>query len=174
MEWGPIKDYSAPLLDESETEKIPESFYKAFSVVFGVIDHPGDALNYLYHLNWLMEQKKGGGKLQREKIIKIREEVARSENESKTPFGVPEYDCHHVLPRSRDPRNEYFKDDQIVELPKKFHAAWHVLFANLYGDEIILFLTEVFTVLEFKSAGDEYKLKWMTNDLRKKRFYSRA
>lgn len=46
------------------------------------------------------------------------------------------YSFHHEKPRSRGGR-------KVVELPKEFHSAWHVLFQNLYGEECVRFIKEV-------------------------------
>jgi hypothetical protein len=45
------------------------------------------------------------------------------------------YSGHHVVPRSRDASSE-----RVVELPKLFHTALHVVFENLYGQEMITFI----------------------------------
>ncbi len=45
------------------------------------------------------------------------------------------YSKHHVVPTSRN------KDSKkVTELPKLFHASWHVLFENLYDKEIEVFI----------------------------------
>ena len=47
-----------------------------------------------------------------------------------------EYTTHHWKPKSRGG-----DDKTTVKLPAEFHRAWHALFQNLYGSEIIYFLT---------------------------------
>ena len=44
---------------------------------------------------------------------------------------------HHNIPSSRS------KFGKEVKLPDKFHKSWHILFGNLYGREIELFIEEV-------------------------------
>lgn len=46
------------------------------------------------------------------------------------------YSFHHEIPRSRGGR-------RVVELPKEFHSAWHVLFQNMMRDEIVSFIIDV-------------------------------
>ena len=50
---------------------------------------------------------------------------------------------HHTIPRSRGGRQE-----NTVEMPKDFHAAWHIVFGNLYGKECIEFIGMVNRMME--------------------------
>lgn len=45
---------------------------------------------------------------------------------------------HHVIPKSRGGRK-----GRVVEIPDYFHKAWHALFENLYGEEVVQFIREV-------------------------------
>ena len=49
------------------------------------------------------------------------------------------YTRHHVIPFSRYPKN-CKKEKQEVLLPKKFHDAYHTIFANLAPIEAIDFM----------------------------------
>ena len=53
------------------------------------------------------------------------------------------YSNHHVVPTSRGGGN-----GKTTLLPKLFHAAWHVVFGNLYGDELLIFVSQVNRLLE--------------------------
>ena len=55
------------------------------------------------------------------------------------------YSEHHTIPRSRGGKTE------TVFLPKLFHASWHVIFGNLYGDEIVLFIKAVNLLMKTKT-----------------------
>ena len=44
------------------------------------------------------------------------------------------YDKHHIIPKSRGGK------DKTIELPVKFHRAWHTIFGNLYGEETVDFI----------------------------------
>lgn len=46
------------------------------------------------------------------------------------------YNEHHVKPSSRGGK-------RTVRLPRKFHEAWHVLFQDLYDEEIELFVSDI-------------------------------
>lgn len=53
------------------------------------------------------------------------------------------YSNHHVVPRSRDASSH-----RTVELPKLFHTALHIIFENLHGQEMILFMQILNTKME--------------------------
>ncbi len=62
-----------------------------------------------------------------------------------------EYSNHHARPQSR------FTGGNEVLLPKKFHSAWHLLFGNMCGREIELFIKEVNKLMLIKdkiTAGE--------------------
>ncbi len=138
MNWKRKRNETAPLLDEIGSSRFPDSFYAAFSVVFGDISSRKKLFVFLENLNNLMNWKKGGGKIERKEIIMLRSngylDVTRSCS----------YDSHHVKPRSRDHRISEKKKDQVVTIPERFHQAWHMLFLNLYNQEIIDFLEYIF------------------------------
>ena len=71
------------------------------------------------------------------------------------------YSSHHVRPKSRGGRN-----GKQIELPIKFHEAWHTIFGNLYGDETIAFLywlnakyeeQDILTEAEMEEERDKIK-----------------
>ncbi len=56
-----------------------------------------------------------------------------------------EYSLHHTHPQSR------FHGGNEVLLPKKFHNAWHTLFGNMRGAEIIVFVREINKRMEYSN-----------------------
>ncbi len=65
------------------------------------------------------------------------------------------YTSHHHPPESRG-------GTQTTELPKKFHQAFHVVFHNLKGDELLVFLKELQMLLERQdkvTAGELHDLR---------------
>ncbi|MGM0439274.1 MAG: hypothetical protein ACQEP3_02485 [Patescibacteria group bacterium] len=156
MRWKDRDFYSAPLLDRCQQE-IPTSFYRSFAIVFGSIRKPKKALLYLEKINSLMDQKRGGGRLQKAEIYDVR-------NEHNNLAAPVIYDDHHVRPTSRDPRPDYCKNDQEVQLPKVFHASWHIMFLNLFGNEVIIFLQRFFRTLEKGEKIDFYKINDYVED----------
>ncbi len=42
--------------------------------------------------------------------------------------------------------------NKTVGLPKGFHKAFHEVFGNLYGQELILFVTELNSLMEIKDS----------------------
>lgn len=149
MNWKAIEHYEAPMLDEFPIST-PESFYRSFAIVFGSILRKEEAFSFIERINQMMAEKKGGGRLKKESILK-----ARNEGCDISEFVF--YDNHHVTPSSRDDRPSIYRYDQVVELPKKFHAAWHVLFLNLYGREILIFLERLFYILRRDDEFEYYK-----------------
>ena len=153
MNWKPRKSYFAPMLEEDYLITTPDHFYRSFAIVFGSISNEADAYQFIGHLNKMMENRKGGGKLLKREILAI-----RGEGYDVTEHAL--YNRHHVTPSSRDHRHPEIKTDEVVKLPEKFHAAWHGLFANLYGEEVLIFLNKLFYFLSRKEAFDysEYNM----------------
>jgi hypothetical protein len=58
-----------------------------------------------------------------------------------------EYSKHHIVPRSRGGRQ-----GRTIKIPATFHDAWHKVFGNLYGEELVEFIRE-FNELMDKSAS---------------------
>jgi hypothetical protein len=54
---------------------------------------------------------------------------------------------HHVRPRSRKG-----KSNKLVRLPKGFHRAFHEVFGNLYGQEVVLFTKQLNMLMESKKG----------------------
>ena len=52
---------------------------------------------------------------------------------------------HHIVPRSRE------RNGNVVEVPERFHVAWHIIFENLYGKECIEFIELVNKMMEMDS-----------------------
>ena len=154
MNWKAREYYFAPMLEEGYLIKTPDHFYRSFALVFGGITNETDAYQFIRHLNQMMKNRKGGGKLLKREILAIRGEG----------YDVTEhtsYNRHHVTPSSRDHRHSEIKSDkEIVKLPENFHAAWHGLFCNLYGEEVLIFLNKLFYFLSRKEAFEysEYNI----------------
>lgn len=51
---------------------------------------------------------------------------------------------HHVIPRSR------YNNKKVVRVPSNFHSAWHIVFENLYGMELLIFVYELSKQMETK------------------------
>ena len=65
------------------------------------------------------------------------------------------YTEHHHPPQSRG-------GTQTTELPKKFHQSFHVVFHNLKGDELLVFIKDLLILLEEKekiTAGELHDLR---------------
>ncbi len=146
MNWKPIEHYDSELLENYQID-VPTHFYRSFSILFGSIRRKGDAIDFIWSLNQLMDLEKGGGKIKKETILNMRGE---SWDISQLSF----YDKHHVIPSSRDDRPAICKLDQVVHLPEKFHAAWHGVFSNLHGKETIIFLEKIFYYLKREDQFD--------------------
>ena len=52
---------------------------------------------------------------------------------------------HHIIPRSRRHNSR-----KTVGLPKGFHTGLHIVFGNLYGEEMIEFIKELNRLMEVK------------------------
>ncbi len=109
-------------------------------------------------INKLIDRKKQKRKIEKDEIIELRNRSCLTINITEYCF----YNNHHVVPRSRDSRLPELKDDQVVKVPEIFHRAWHILFLNLYGKEIISFLERVlFFVQRRKEIITHYILQQM-------------
>ena len=153
MNWKSRDHYFATMLEEDYPIHTPDHFYRSFALVFGSITNESDAYEFIGRLNLIMDKRKGGGKLLKREILDMR-------NEGYDITEHASYNRHHVIPSSRDCRDPKTRTDQVVKLPEKFHAAWHGLFANLYGEEVLMFLNKLFYFLSRKEAFDyaEYNL----------------
>jgi hypothetical protein len=72
------------------------------------------------------------------------------------------YSEHHVIPRSRGGEKE-----KIVLLPKLFHTGWHIVFGNLYGKEIEIFIKEVNHLLKIKDTISAHELEQLRNRIKR-------
>ena len=167
MNWRDREKYHAPLLEEEFHIEAPDSFYRSFAIVFGNIKNKTDAFFFIKGMNNLMTENKGGGRVEKECILNLRKEHCDLND-----FVV--YDNHHVRPSSRDNRPKICKYDQIVELPEKFHASWHILFLNLYGKEVILFLERLFYLLKKNSQFSYHEFNRHVKNIREGRAKSRV
>ena len=71
---------------------------------------------------------------------------------------------HHVKPRSRDHSSK-----RTVELPKGFHTAIHIVFGNLYGDEMVYFIQELNRLMKTKSSITGKELEEIRNKVKERR-----
>ncbi len=76
-----------------------------------------------------------------------------------------EYSSHHTFPQSR------FEDSSEVLLPKKFHQAWHTLFLNLTGREIIHFIERLNILMEMKDKITAGELEQLRNEIKAMKIY---
>lgn len=150
MKWKRRKKCNAPILDKTDPLKFPNTFYTAFSTVFGRIKDEKRALRFLKSLNREMNRLKGGGKLTKNEILELRKE-------SVDVTRLCTYTDHHVTPTSRDDRPKGVETiDERVLIPAKFHAAWHIIFLNLYDEETIEFLERIFFILGSNKENIDY------------------
>ncbi len=154
---------SSPLLDRFEF-RFPSSFYNAFSDVFGQIEEEKEAFFFLEELNQIMNQRRGGGIVQIEEIVYLREQEFFKN-------GLYIYNEHHVVPISRDGRRRVEADDQVVRLPEKFHASWHGVFFNLYDGETIDFLERFLYILRKKMEFDYSGLQKLAGSIMQEKKY---
>ena len=66
------------------------------------------------------------------------------------------YTNHHIKPKSRG-------GTKTTKLPKAFHQSWHVLFQDMYAEEIIIFIKDLQTLFAQKNKVTAKEL----HDLRK-------
>ncbi len=147
--WRKTENLRAPILDRFYNSQFPDSFYSAFSLIFGEIKKEKEAIRFLKDLNKVMERRKGGGKLYNYEIAEIRNSDGYFDVTKLTA-----YNEHHVKPRSRDTRDDYSKRDQVILIPEKFHTAWHMIFLNLYAHETIEFLKFIFFICRCKESKE--------------------
>jgi hypothetical protein len=76
-----------------------------------------------------------------------------------------EYSSHHIFPQSR------FDDENTVLLPKKFHTAWHTLYLNLTGREIIYFTERLNILMMVKSKITAGELEQLRNEIKAMKIY---
>jgi hypothetical protein len=76
-----------------------------------------------------------------------------------------EYSQHHIFPQSR------FDDENTVLLPKKFHTAWHTLFLNLTGREIMHFIERLNILMMLKSKITAGELEQLRNEIKAMKIY---
>lgn len=158
-----FRERGSPLLNKYPLS-YPESFYGAFSLVFGKIDDEDEAFLFLEDLNKRMDEEKGGG------VIRIREIIYLRKEEN--IFGGPcTYNSHHVTPLSRGKRPKTEMNHEVVRLPEDFHASWHIVFFNLYDEETILLLEKIFTLLRMKIEIDYNSLQELVGGVMKSRAY---
>lgn len=69
------------------------------------------------------------------------------------------YTDHHVTPRSRGGK-------RTVQLPDAFHESWHVLFGNMYAEEIILFIKDIQVLFEQKEKITASELHDLRNEIK--------
>ncbi len=72
---------------------------------------------------------------------------------------------HHSRPQSR------FQGGNEVLLPKKFHSAWHLLFGNMRGKEIELFIVEVNKLMEYKDKITAHELEELRKEVKELGIY---
>lgn len=149
MNWENRNHYNSPILNKKGPFKLPDTFYTAFSIVFGKIRREKRAIRFLESLNKEMNNRKGGGKLRKEEIVELR----KDDYVNATKLCI--YNNHHVIPTSRDNRTKGEETiNEKVLIPKKFHAAWHVIFVNLYDEEAVIFLERIFFTLKKSNCID--------------------
>lgn len=71
-----------------------------------------------------------------------------------------DYSLHHRKPRSRGGR-------KTVEIPTKFHEAWHIIFENLFGDETEEFVRKFDELLRTKDRITSQDINLLRNACRK-------
>jgi hypothetical protein len=76
-----------------------------------------------------------------------------------------EYNSHHVFPSSR------YEDDNQVLLPKKFHTAWHTLFGNMTGREIIHFIERLNILMSLKDKITAGELEQLRQEIKAMKIY---
>ena len=56
---------------------------------------------------------------------------------------------HHVEPKSRANQNgNGGKNTKKVKVPVNFHSSWNMIFDNLYGEELIMFIRKINFLME--------------------------
>lgn len=169
MKWKRRNQCNAPILDKMGPLKFPNTFYTAFSTVFGQIKNEKRAFRFLESLNHEMNRRRGGGKLTKNEILEL-----RKENIDVTKLCT--YNDHHVTPTSRDDRPKGVKTiEEKVLIPANFHAAWHIIFLNLYDEETIEFLEKIFFIPKDKKDNIDYcELTEIIESLKGERVLSRV
>jgi hypothetical protein len=77
------------------------------------------------------------------------------------------YSSHHVIPRSRQRKGMVV--EKVVDLPKLFHASWHVLFLNLHGKEIEDFIKIINKRMESQETITPKEITELRESLKKGR-----
>jgi len=76
-----------------------------------------------------------------------------------------EHSNHHVFPQSR-----FFASDEVL-LPKKFHTAWHTVFGNLVGREIVYFVERLHILMVLKEKITAGELEQLRNEIKAMKIY---
>lgn len=71
------------------------------------------------------------------------------------------YTSHHVVPKSRGGKN-------TCDIPGNFHEAWHTCFQNLYGDEIILFISKLRKMMKVQDKVTSREIHDLRIEVKKK------
>ena len=72
---------------------------------------------------------------------------------------------HHVIPRSRVHHSK-----RTVELPKGFHNGLHIVFGNLYGEEMVYFIQELNHLMKTKSSITGKELEAIRDKVKQRRY----
>ena len=69
-------------------------------------------------------------------------------------MGHTRYNHHHIVPKSRGGRK-----GKVIEIPVSFHQAWHTLFGNLYGEEVVDFIIWINKMFQEKDILTEQEIE---------------
>jgi hypothetical protein len=75
---------------------------------------------------------------------------------------------HHVIPRSRIRKGMVIEKE--IELPKLFHASWHIVFDNLYDDEAVEFIRVVNKLMKIRESLTTHELNTLREQIKKHSF----
>jgi hypothetical protein len=70
---------------------------------------------------------------------------------------------HHVEPKSRTKENKRCKK---VKIPTNFHSSWNMIFSNLYGEELIVFIKEINFLMETEEEINWKDINRIRNEIR--------
>ena len=127
---------------ENLTVQLPEPIYNSLHFLFDSFG--GDEqkiIQFLIQIQKLMRTQSNQypAVIKESDIADLVQQITGKNWLLKSVKGNHRYTIHHITPKSRLRKGQ---KEQTVQLPKLFHSAWHLLFDNLYGQEIIEFIIE--------------------------------
>ena len=150
---------------ENPTVQLPKSIYDALHFLFDPFDGDGQKIiQFLTQIQKLMRIRSNQypAVIKESDIAGLVQQITGKNWLLKSRSNYRS-NIHHVTPKSRLKKGE---EEQTVQLPELFHTAWHRLFDNLYGKEIIEFVQRFQELMRHKNTITEKEITSLQQEIK--------